>query len=80
VSVLRTATGLTAYASWNGATEVASWEVVGGSSSAALHPLLRAPRSGFETALSVASAPAVIAVRALDRSGHVLGTSSVVAG
>jgi Arylsulfotransferase (ASST) len=80
VSVLRTGTGVTAYVSWNGATEVASWEMVGGSSPTALHPLLRAPRSGFETTLSAPSAPAVIAVRALDRSGQVLGTSSVVAG
>lgn len=80
LSVTRTAAKLTAYVSWNGATEVASWELLGGSSSAALHPLTRVPRRGFETALSVTSAPAQIAVQALDRAGHVLSTSSVLAG
>ena len=43
---------MTVWASWNGATEVARWEVLGGDSPDALVPLASAPRRGFETALS----------------------------
>ena len=67
-----------AWASWNGATEVARWELLGGDARNALAPLGSAPRSGFETALSTPSRPRYVAVRALDASGTVLGTSRAV--
>jgi hypothetical protein len=68
------------YASWNGATEVASWRVLAGSSPAALRPAASAPRSGFETAIAVAGAPAgaYVAVQALDAAGTVLASSRAV--
>ncbi len=70
----------TVYASWNGATQVASWRVLAGASSHALVPVATAPRSGFETALAVPGAQAFVAVQALDASGAVLGTSPTIKG
>lgn len=67
--------GLTVWASWNGATEVASWQVLAGDAPDALQPVARAPRAGFETAIAVPSAAAYVAVRALAADGSVLGTS-----
>jgi Arylsulfotransferase (ASST) len=65
------------WASWNGATEVARWEVLGGDARDALAVVASARRRGFETALS-APASRYVAVRALDGSGAVLGTSKTV--
>jgi hypothetical protein len=70
--------GITVYASWNGATDVASWRVLGGSSAKQLAPLASAQRSGFETSIDVSSSPAYVAVQALDRSGKVLATSPAI--
>jgi hypothetical protein len=67
----------TVYASWNGATEVAAWRVLGGAAASSLAPLAQAPRSGFETAISV-HASSTYEVQALDASGRVLGTSAAV--
>jgi hypothetical protein len=72
--------GLTVYASWNGATEVASWRVLGGASPAQLAPVASAARSGFETAIGVPSVPAYVAVQALDASGAVLAGTGAVRG
>ena len=66
------------YVSWNGATEVASYEVLSGSSPRSLASAGRAPRRGFETAITVNAAGPFFAVRALDARGRTLGTSSVV--
>jgi hypothetical protein len=68
------------YASWNGATAVASWRVLAGDSSGSLAPAASARRAGFETAIPLASAAAApyVAVQALDASGAVLGVSPTV--
>lgn len=68
---------LTVYASWNGATEVASWEVLAGSDGAALKPVAAVPRTGFETVITTTTAAPLVAVRARDATGAVLGTSPV---
>jgi hypothetical protein len=66
----------TLYASWNGATEVAFWRVLAGSSARALSPMGdKVPWSGFETTIRRRGRGAYWAVQALDRSGRVLGTS-----
>ncbi len=68
------------YASWNGATEVASWRVLAGSSATSLEPVANAPKSGFETAISLprsVSGP-YVAVQALDSAGAVTGSSAAV--
>ena len=70
----------TVYASWNGATAVARWALLAGSSATALRVVANAPRSDFETQLALPAAPgrAYAAVEALDASGHVLGSSLAV--
>jgi hypothetical protein len=72
--------GAMVYASWNGATAVASWRVLAGDSPGSLAPAAGAPRAGFETAIPLASAAAApyVAVQALDASGAVLGVSPTV--
>jgi hypothetical protein len=78
LAVVRAASGrrATAYASWNGATEVASWRVLAGPSPARLTPVADAPRRGFETAIAVGSLPrGYVEVQALDAAGAVIGAS-----
>jgi hypothetical protein len=66
------------YASWNGATGVASWRVLAGATPAALTEVAQVPSSGFETAISVPTAEPVFAVQALGRGGEVLALSYAV--
>src|SRR5215212_4402706 len=66
------------YASWNGATEVATWEVLAGSGSDRLKPAGSAPRKGFETAITFQTDEPYVAVKARDRSGRVLGASKAL--
>ncbi len=68
--------GTTVYASWNGATQVASWRVLASSAGGTMRTLARAPRRGFETAIPVAASASRFEVQALDARGRVLGTSS----
>jgi hypothetical protein len=66
----------TVYASWNGATEVARWEVLGGASASHLNRVTVKPSAGFETPIIIGKAKyKVLEARALDAQGHVLGTS-----
>jgi hypothetical protein len=70
----------TVYASWNGATQVASWRVLAGASPQSLHPILTASRNGFETAIALpggTSGP-YLSVQALDAGGNVLGGAAAV--
>ena len=66
------------YASWNGATNVASWQVLEGESPDALSPAGTYPRNGFETQMLITSTDSVFEVRALDAGGHILGSSGPV--
>jgi Arylsulfotransferase (ASST) len=65
----------TLYASWNGATEVATWEVLAGPGPERLKPVGSVPRYDFETAITVGTAERYVGVQAKDSSGRVLGTS-----
>jgi Arylsulfotransferase (ASST) len=67
----------TIYASWNGSTETASWQVYGGAAPASLSLLTTAAKSGFETAISVAAAGPYFQVKALGNQGQVLGISKI---
>jgi|HubBroStandDraft_2_1064218.scaffolds.fasta_scaffold00201_4 hypothetical protein len=71
---------VTVYASWNGDTRTASWQVLAGPSPQQLTPVASAPRNGFETAIATPSPEAYVAVQALAASGAVLGTSRTIAG
>jgi hypothetical protein len=61
----RAGEGVTAYASWNGATEVTGWELLAGSGPNDLRPVATADRAGFETAIEAATSAPFVAVRAL---------------
>ena len=69
---------VTVYASWNGATEVATWQVLAGPGPKKLRPVGSVPREGFETAIMVHTTHPYVGVRAKDRSGRVLGASEAV--
>jgi Arylsulfotransferase (ASST) len=71
---------LSVAASWNGATQVASWKVLAGAAASSLAPVASGARSGFETTIKASTAGPYVAVQALDASGNVLGTSATVKG
>jgi hypothetical protein len=68
--------GLTVFASWNGATGVDRWRVVGGGDGG--EELATAPAEGFETEIAVDGSASTVRVEALDGSGRVLGRSREV--
>jgi EmrB/QacA subfamily drug resistance transporter len=68
----------TVYASWNGATELASWRVLGGPSAGRLAVVKSAAKSGFETAIPVPASDKTFKVEALDANGRVIGASPAV--
>jgi hypothetical protein len=69
---------VTVYASWNGATDVASWQMRGGAQPDRLTVVGEADRTGFETAVTVRGPIAFIAVDALDAQRQSLGSSTVM--
>ncbi len=67
------------YASWNGATDVHSWQLLAGSRRNALQPVSSTRSRRFESALRAgAAAGPYLAVQALDAGGTPLGQSSTV--
>ena len=73
----RTGRGTAVYASWNGATDIARWRVLAGSSATTLRPAGTFARTGFETAMTITPA-AVVKVVALSGDGATLGASAPV--
>ncbi|HLN05167.1 MAG TPA: hypothetical protein VK217_02730, partial [Acidimicrobiales bacterium] len=69
---------LVVYASWNGATQVTSWRVVGGATISALKEVGWAASHGFETQIPIAGPMPVIEAEALNIHGQVIGTSAVI--
>jgi hypothetical protein len=67
------------YVSWNGATEVARWQVLGGRDREGLQAFTTVPKQGFETSAPTPRTP-WLAVRALDRAGRSLGLSRIIRG
>jgi Arylsulfotransferase (ASST) len=70
--------GLTAYASWNGATEVRDWQLLAGGDPDALIPVVQTHARGFETALRTSAPGPHFAAQALDRTGNTLSRSPVL--
>jgi hypothetical protein len=68
----------TLYASWNGATQVASWQVSSGPSPGTLSAGAIVPRTGFETPIPLAATSGYASVTALGSDGGPLGTSAPV--
>ncbi len=69
---------LTVYASWNGATDVHTWQLLAGPRADDLTPVSSTRPTGFESALHTNSAGPLLAVRALDATGAPLGRSEVL--
>ena len=67
----------TVYASWNGATDVARWRVLGGRNPRHLAIVATKAKNGFETAITLRSSYGAYKVVALDDKGHVLKRSGV---
>jgi hypothetical protein len=65
-------------ASWNGATDVASWEVLAGPSSSSLSPVGSYPDTGFETSILAPTTGPYVGVEALSETGAVLAASPVI--
>ena len=78
LALTRSSTGITLYVSWNGATQVARWRVLGGSTPHRLTSLKVQRRTGFETAIALSGTPSYVGAQALDARGHVLGRSRVL--
>jgi hypothetical protein len=66
------------YVSWNGATEVASWQVLAGGSPATLAPAQTVTKRSFETAFEVPAGARWAAVVARDRHGKRLRASKTI--
>lgn len=66
------------YVSWNGATEVASWNLYKSDREGNVKQLLGSARKqGFETAITYDGYASYVVVEARDRDGHPLGRSKV---
>jgi hypothetical protein len=78
IALTRRGSRLTVYASWNGATDVHSWQLLAGTQSDALSPVSSTRSHGFESALRTASVGPHFAVQALDAGGAPLGRSGTV--
>jgi hypothetical protein len=68
----------TVYASFNGSTQLARWQVLGGSTPTKLSVIASAGKAAFETAIKLRSSRTYLEVRALDAHGKTLGTSKAV--
>jgi hypothetical protein len=63
--------GDTLYVSWNGATEVRSWQLLGGPEKKRLRPLLAVPKTGFEAAIPLpADVPGSRSARSTGSAAH----------
>jgi Arylsulfotransferase (ASST) len=65
----------TVYASWDGATRVAAWTVLGGRDPRHLVAVATKSRTGFETAIRLAQKFKLYKLQALDSGHRVIGTS-----
>lgn len=79
IALERQAAGMTLFVTWNGATEVAHWLVLGGARPTGLAPMGKAAKAGFETVIDVPGHAAYVAVAALDVHGRSIGRSATVA-
>jgi hypothetical protein len=73
---------ISAYASWNGATEIASWKLLGSTNQTGSDPVSIGGESktGFETVISATLSDdySFFSVQAIDAEGNVIGQSSFV--
>jgi arylsulfotransferase ASST len=68
----------TVYASWNGAANVAAWNVLAGPTPSALSVVASVRKTGFETKAVVRTSQPFVAVQAKDAAGKVLAASHAI--
>jgi hypothetical protein len=76
---VRSSSGTTVYASWNGSTDHAYWQVWTGDSKTAPALVKTVPAVPFETTIPVAGHPRYVRVAALDAAHRAMSTSAAVA-
>jgi Arylsulfotransferase (ASST) len=76
VAALKKSGNTKVYASWNGATEVARWQVLAGPQTNNMQVVKNVSAKGFETGTTITGTPAYVAVRALGPSNEALRTSA----
>jgi Arylsulfotransferase (ASST) len=69
---------VTIYVSWNGATEVATWQVLAGADQDKLEPLGSVPWKGFETVITLRITDPCVGLKAMNGSGKVLATTKAI--
>lgn len=78
ISAVSKRRNLTVYASWNGSTETTSWQVLAGKCPHTLKVVTAAFKTGFETAIAVATCGPYFKINALNAQGQVIGSSEVI--
>jgi hypothetical protein len=79
VAAARSRKHVKVWASWNGSTRVAKWQVFAGKARNRLRPIgKRVRRTGFETRLSVTTRAPIVMVRSFDVHGRALGDSAAI--
>jgi hypothetical protein len=78
LAAVRDGSRVRAHVSWNGATDVARWELWAGASATTLTRVKGVPSTGFETAISAPTTAPLVAARAYDSAGKLLGESRQV--
>jgi hypothetical protein len=68
----------TVYASWNGATNVAAWHVLGGPTASTMRYVVGSRKLGFETAIRIPRGLRVVAVQAMDSRNRLISSSPIV--
>ena len=66
------------FMSWNGATAISHWQILGGPSKSALRKLGTVPHAGFETTVVLKKAEPYLVAVPLDRRSRPLATTQVV--
>jgi hypothetical protein len=67
-------------ATWNGATNVATWNLMGGTSSSGLVSVGSAPWNGLDTTFTVKTSATSLQLVAQDSTGATVGQSAIAAG
>ena len=78
LTVNKNASQTNVYASWNGATEVESWQVYAGLYSDSLTLVGSAQKNGFETRITISNGWSFFQLKALNSQGQVIGTSKII--
>ncbi len=67
-----------AFVSWNGSTQTASWEILAGKNKGSLILVATAAKSGFETVIPLNNKGPYFQVKALNQNGQVIGFSKII--